>query len=254
MNTTRRAATAAVVLGTLILTAACGGDGSTPGSAKPSTSAPAASTSSPAPASSAASASGSLAGLSADAIVAKAIADTQAASSLHVTNDGGSQGTMDVAITTQGCRASVKSPANNVNLVEVGSLKWLLLDAATVKSSLGDSAGAKAVVGKYLKITKDDPDLADLLTICDVKQQLASAVPYTTGLTRGAPTTVDGVKALTLTSAKGETVLVSDTAQPLLLRVDISGSDAAKLAFSDYNAVPAITAPPAAQTVSVPGL
>ena len=242
MNTTRRTASAVIVCGTLALTAGCGG-GSTVKHA-----AAAASASAP----TSASASAPVKAGSGDAILAEAIADTKAASSVHVTGTGSAGETLDLLIASgKGCHASVTTGDSTAGLVRIGSRDWMLINADNVQTVSGTSIPeARAALGKYAQVDGGDPAISKLAPRCDLSAQLDAAITDTTGLSVGPATTVDGVKAVTLTSGTGETALVSAGADPLVLRVTAPGSGGGTVNFGDYGKAAAITAPTAAQTVS----
>lgn len=267
MNTTRRMASAVLLCTAAALTAACGGN-DTKSAAAQSPSAPAlaasattsasasTSTTSTAPAAPALapdSGSGALGGLSDDAILAKATADTKAAPSLHLTSTGGPDGfhKLDLLIAPgKNCRTTLDTGTGTISTVKVGTNNWMMLDAATVKSLPGNSTAMNSLVGKYVTISGKDPQISRL---CDVSTALEDEIITTTGLSKGPTTTVNGIKAVTLTSPSEQTILVSDTATPLILRIVTTGSDTGTANFSDYGQVPAITAPPASQIVTMPG-
>lgn len=133
----------------------------------------------------------------------------------------------------------------------MGGTVWVKPDNAFWKSFAGGSAQQAIAVlgGKYLKTTASDPNMADMVKICNVSD-LSSSIAKASKVTKGAVTTIDGQRALALKDvAKGGTMYVTDTSAPRILQVtNPSKSDGGSTMKFTYGQVK-VTAPPASQTV-----
>ena len=206
-----------------------------------------------------ASASGNpdpLASLSASDIATKGIANLEAASSL--TMDGsllisGLPVTVTLGIKPgKGCAGSVDMGSKgSAKLIVIGTTMYLNPDDAYWEAGLAKSDAAAAihlVNGRYIKTTTSGGILARL---CDLSHSLGS-LKLSETMTKGKPTTLNGIKVLQITEGSDGWLYVSDTAKPELVGMEMpEGSDssvAAVLTFSPGAPV-TLTAPPASDVV-----
>ena len=234
-----------VTVGSLAgLLAACGG-GSTTTLSGAGTSAAAPSSTAPA--------AGPLDALSADQIAGKAVTALGQAKSVRIKGfvvDSGEKLTLDTAaITGKGCQGTISMGAKGTFQVKtIGASTWLSADRVFWGAQASKEPKVAAVLtGKWIKLSAKS-DLTSLTDLCKMKDVMVKEYGSTdtkTTLKKGAPTTLDGAQVLTLQDSDQSTIYVSLDAAPHLLRVKAPGNQG-DLAFSDYDAVPALVAPAAA--------
>jgi len=179
---------------------------------------------------------GPLASDSAPTVVSEAMANTIAAQSVTIT--GGPTAALAVDLTIVhglGCTGTIVQNSVQSTVIWIG------------KTVYARSTGMPA--NEWMRGTTTDPNLQGLLALCQPANMLAglSASGFSDA-TRSA-TVYHGQPALSLTipgsaqgSGKPGTVVVTDTASPVLL--NISGSGPGSVTFSGYGATKTI-APPA---------
>jgi hypothetical protein len=196
-----------------------------------------------------------LAGLSANDIAAQAWANTQDATSVHITGSGrDSSGPLTFSITLvkgKGCAGTVSDGTNNtVAVVMIGNTVWVKpSDNAWKKSPIGtDPAALAALSGKYIKVSAGS-ELGSGSALCHMLAAMGNSGALQS-VVKGSPATVNGQPCLQLKDPGGAGYeYVSDTARPVLVRLVVPSSDGGTFDFSDYGAVTTITAPPASQTL-----
>ena len=180
---------------------------------------------------------GPLAADSPAAIIAEAKANTIAAQSFTVSGGEPSAGlSVDLTIVHGvGCTGTITQGSGNTS-----TLIW------TGKTVYAHNKGLP--VNEWMRGTSSDSDLQGLLSLCRPSSLLASLdASSVTNATRSV-TVYGGQPALSLSfpgtaGAQGGTIVVTDTATPVLLNIAQSGS--LGLVFSRYGATRTI-APPAA--------
>jgi hypothetical protein len=250
--TLRRSAPGALLAAALAVTAAaCGASGST----TPSSGASTAASLSPQ------AVSDPLASWSAERIVRQSQTDTLAAPYVRVTGNVSSSGqqiAFDLTMVAgTGCKGSVTEHGiGSFTLVSLGKSVWVLPDAQFYKSEVGQNPNAQLaetlLAGKYLEDT-EGTGLGSLATLCSLKSMLGSTSQSSSddaGTTKAGTAMIDGQRALKLVNAKQHgTAYVSDTTKPEVLQIAVSGSGGGSLSFTYYTTAPAITPPPASQTI-----
>ena len=238
---------AAGLAGLATLVAGCSGGSASTTSSSGATIAAAASSSTTA---------GALDGLTADQLAQQAIHQLTTASSVHINGvvvDGKDKISIDeTTVAGKGCQGTFTQPGQGAfQLKIIGSGSWLNPDRAFWKShGLTDPAAVTLLSGKWIKMSPKS-DLAALTQLCGLSTLLGKSLTESgnLGLEKGAPTTVNGQAALTLTDpADHSSLLVSAGAAPQLLQL-VSTSDGSKLTFSGYGAKVALTPPPAAKSI-----
>jgi hypothetical protein len=231
--------------------AACGGSASSAaggsaasGSAAGGSAAGAASTADP------------LAGLTAAKVQAETVADAKAASSLTLKGSltqSGQGYTVDLGIKPgHGCAGTIgEGTKGSFKLIEIGKTVYLNPDDTFWKTYAGASADAAIALvgGRYLKGSTSDSGMASLAGLCDVSQLLSN--DGSSGVvTKGAVTTLNGVRVLPLNSSDG-TAYVTDTSKPDLveLTAPAGSKNGAGLVTVTTNSPVTLTAPPASQVV-----
>lgn len=138
-------------------------------------------------------------------------------------------------------------------LVRHGATTWVKPDA-TFWQVLGGKNGALAAQkygGRYVTGRTDDADYQSLVTSFALDTVIERYTNLDDHATLGAPTVVDGHKALTLTLDQPDgptTILVAAEGKPYPLKLT-HGSDT--LVFHDYGTPVAVQDPPADQVVSL---
>lgn len=192
-----------------------------------------------------------LANLSAPDIAAKAIANTEAASSMHVTGQGALSGqslSFDLAVDgARGCAGSVTDSRNgSFKMIALGPRVWVMPDDAYYRRQAASGAivPLAALSGKYLRETAGKSALGSFGTLCRLNPLLTAFKSAAATFKKGPVTTVSGERVLPVSSG-AVSLYVSDTASPRLVKISAPGT--ARYDFSGYGAPAAITAPPAAQ-------
>ena len=251
MVTVRRSAPGALLFTALaVATAACGASGSTasPGTSHAASLSPQA-------------VSDPLTGWTAERIVNQAQANTIAAPYVRVTgnvSDSGQQYAFDLTLVAgTGCKGSVtESGIGSFTLVSLGKSVWVLPSAQFYKSEVGQNPNAQLaetlLAGKYLEDT-EGTGLGSLASMCSLHSLLGGASQSSAddaGTTKAGTATIDGQRAVKLVNAKQHgTAYVTDTTKPEVLQIAVGGSGGGSLSFSYYSTPPAITPPPASQTI-----
>lgn len=244
MSTVRRLAPGAFLVTALaVATAACGASGASPTRASLSPQA----------------VSNPLAGWTADRIVNTAQTDTLAAPYVRVTgnvSDSGQQYAFDLTMVAgKGCQGTVTEHGiGSFAMVSLGKTVWIKPDSQFYKHSVGQNPdarlGATLLAGKYLEDSAGN-GLGSLSSLCSLRSMLGGASPNDPGSTKTAGTTTfDGQRAVKLVDpTQHATAYVTDTPKPEVLEIAATGSGGGTLGFAYYTTRPAITPPPAGQTI-----
>jgi len=193
-----------------------------------------------------------LAGLSASEVSAEALANLKAASSLTLTgtiDDSGTKDTLDLGLKPgRGCTGTIgTSNRGGFKLIVIGKTVYFNPDN---KFWGADAAAIIALVrGRYIKSSTSDKDMAAFATLCDVSAAIGS-VKETGSFTKGALTTLHGIRVLRLKDSSG-VMDVTDTSKPEVVAITgpkgVATGDGA-LAFS-VGARVTLAAPPASQVI-----
>ncbi|MFE4590469.1 hypothetical protein [Streptomyces laurentii] len=126
-----------------------------------------------------------------------------------------------------------------------GKTSYVRFDERLIKEQVkGESADVQAAVmkelkGRWMKVDPKDPDLKDMVEVCELRQLLADFETSTAGTVKGGETTLDGRKALMLTQRDGaekSTAYVATEGKPYLLKITVTGGkEPGSLTFSDYD-------------------
>ena len=251
---TRHAAVACLVALVAAGAAGCASSGTSSASAGSSSKAAGGS---PAASGGTSAASDPLAALSADAIGNKASADTFAATSVHVAGTGSDSGTpFSLALTigrSSDCEGTFSEGAKgSFQLILIGKTVWVKPNDTFWKVNGGtDSSVLSILAGKWIEDSSGGSGLGSLSTMCSLSGMFGSLKSTATDLTKGTTSTVDGQRVLSLTqSGQAGTVYVSDTADPVIVRMAQPGAGGGSVDLTEYGAPFSVTAPPASQTLS----
>ncbi|MBX7470446.1 hypothetical protein K1Y80_30755 [Streptomyces sp. MAG02] len=210
--------------------------------------------------------------LSADQLARRSHDALLSARSLHVTAQGdlgsGAGTSFDLTLDRSGnCRGSVSlGPQGSVEIIRRGTDVWIKPNAAFWKNEVpgGGSALASLVGDRYLKGTTNDPVLRNTTDVCDLdtfqKYLDTSAKLPATDLTKGRPTTVDGVAAIPVTATRQGRTYTLDVAasgKPYPVRFTVARGPAAPDAtvrFGGFDQPVPTATPAAADAVDISGL
>jgi hypothetical protein len=180
-------------------------------------------------------------------ILAATKAAADAATSVHVSGSvvaGTVPITLDMdLITGKGARGRLSESGLSFDLIEVGGSVYIKGSSAFY-SHVGGSAAAQLLQGKWLKAPTASSEFASLASLTDLRQLVDSTVSNRGTLVKGATTTVNGQKALSLTdTSKGGTLYVATTGKPYPVEVTKSGSSGGRMAFDRWNESVTVAAP-----------
>lgn len=195
-----------------------------------------------------------LASLTAKQIVTKALDNLKSAPGFTMTGTAtvnGQPTTMSFGVADNGCIDTVSMGSKGtMTMIMIGQAMWTKGDAAFWKSS---GLGSK-YAGKYMKVSGGS---APAGTTCSKDQMMSgsSRVPLSTDVVKGALTTVNGQRVYPLTDkAKDVTMYVTDTSAPRFVEmVSQKKGDSARFTVA-YGVPKSLTAPPASETTTMPGM
>jgi hypothetical protein len=181
-----------------------------------------------------------LAGLTADQIAAKALADLDAATSVHESIGS----LLSITYARHACAGWFGLlPGPGMDFIQIGKAEWVLL----TKQSMAQAGYTKAEIARYTGKWATNNSPSSPLGHISCGHPSSAAFPRT-GWTEGRVSIVAGQRAVELTFKNG-TAWVSDSSRPEFLKI---GRDGSWATFSRYNARVTITPPPASQIVSLP--
>lgn len=198
-----------------------------------------------------------LAGMSGHQIVAKAIADTEAASFVTYTGMVPARGQfVPVWLVTakgEGCRGTIQdsSPAGRFEIIVHGSSVWLQPDGMFWASGAGVAPSSLAsVAGKYLAVSSSSKYLAALAGICALGPIFQGSGSKGDDYSSPEPAYVDGQDTRLIidnSTIAGGMFYVTETARPLIVRFIPSGDSPVN--FTYLSTAPLIAAPPAREVI-----
>ncbi len=175
------------------------------------------------------------------------------ATSVHLAGNLRSNGTavgLDVSMNRSGAfTGSIDNEGTRLELVDTGKHVYVKVTSAFLKLSGAEASACQRACGKFVaapaglaKSIGGDLTMEKLLG--NVRQALPSYV-------KAGMTTITGQQALVLRGSDGSTLYVAATGTRYLLRAVAPKPDnAGALNFNEWNAVAAITAPPASEVIS----
>jgi hypothetical protein len=197
-----------------------------------------------------------LAGLTADQIASKALADLEAASSVHVTGWAAVSGhdvTFSLALTPGGCQGTMGVPHQGTFVfVQAGVDAWVKPSDQFWQSLGVPRSELPRVSGKWVARTPANanriPGASTFCTPADVARGFGGPA---TGLVKEGSSTIAGQPAVDLKRTRDAASLdVSIAARPEFLRIVDPGRGA--FTFSRYDARVFLTPPPAGDVIPLP--
>lgn len=203
-----------------------------------------------------------LARLSAGQIVNRAVGDLRTTSAVRVTGDVTSSGQhIGLDLTLLGsarCQGSISLQGKgSFRLIMIGKTVWIKPDRKFWTTFGGtNSAALHILAGKYLRLSArgNGNSLGSLAALCKPGKLASSFGGISSAATATRQhVTVAGQPALRLSGRDGkgsDSLEVSDSATPEILRIAGTGSTMADIKFTGYGHTVPLTAPPASQTLS----
>jgi len=130
-----------------------------------------------------------------------------------------------------------------ISVLAVGGRYYLNAPAAALTNDFAVSGTAAAQLGgQWLLIPASEAaDFSQLTSVTDISRELAKHGT----LTAGGTATIDGQKVVLVKDASEDSTLAIASSGPAyLVRVTETGSSAGQADFSNWNSIPAVTAPP----------
>ena len=208
-------------------------------------------------ASSVSSAADPLASLSAEEVATKAEADLEAEPNVTMSGtvtEAGARYILDLGLRPgHGCTGTIGTSKGDIKLTVIGTTVYFNPDDKFWKANAGSAASSVIAIvsGRYIKTSTANKSMGSLSALCDLSKSIGSA-PASGELSKGAVTSRDGVRVLTLDdSSDGSTADVTDTSKPEIVAVSgLPGSSdgSGTLTFSTATPVK-LVAPPASQVI-----
>jgi len=210
-----------------------------------------------------ASASASPAGTStldsaaAAALMAKAVADTEAAPTVVVKATGISSATagqsviMDLTVVPKvGCEGTVgESKSGTFQLVVRSGYTWMKPSSGFYASMNFTQAEIGLIDGRWIKVKSSDAQMGDFSQMCNASSLMGETKPTGTGWV-ATPTTDDGRNVYEITQAGQPGYgYVTNTATPMLVKVEDSSASGGVITFTEYSTPLTITEPSAAESI-----
>jgi hypothetical protein len=191
---------------------------------------------------------------SAVTIVAQLKTAMRDATSVHLAgqlrNDG-SDVDLDVSlIRSGGFSGLIEGGGTKLDIVAAGQYVYIKVTSAFLRLAHAPAAACTRTCGKYVgEPASAAQTITGDLSMPSLIGNLASELP---SFQKAGTTIIGGRQALILRGSDGSTLYVAANGTPVPLRaIAPKSSDAGELNFSDWNAVPPIAAPPAAEVISL---
>jgi hypothetical protein len=191
---------------------------------------------------------------SAATIVTQLKAAMSHATSVHLTGQlrsHGSEVDLNVSMIRSGALAGlIESGATKLDIVADGRTVYIKVTSAFLKLAQAPAAACSRACGKY--VTEPATQAAAITGDFSMSSLLAGVASELPSYRRAGTAMIGGRPALDLRGSDGSTLYVAATGTPFPLRaIAPASSDAGELNFSQWNAVPPVTAPPAADVISL---
>jgi hypothetical protein len=194
--------------------------------------------------------------LTADQIAKKAATDLKAAAAFHYHGSAKASGqtiSISMSVTHGGCTGSIGDGSQGgFAILAIGKTVWIKPNDKFWESAGIPASELSVVEGKWLEITGTGSKSlsATFAPLCSSNELVSSLAPHLTGLVKGKTIKISGHRALQLRNRSGqESIYVSISSKPEILRI----SDDGTINFSAYGARVALTPPPAADVIQLPG-
>jgi hypothetical protein len=179
---------------------------------------------------------------------------SDAASTVHVSGSivsGGSPITLDMNLLAgKGGRGKLSENGLAFEVIEVEGTVYIKGSPAFYKH-IGGPAAAQLLEGKWLKAPANNSEFASIGQLTDLRQLIDEALANHGSLSKGATSTVNGQKAISLTDkAHSGTLYVATSGTPFPIEITKGGSDRGTIRFDRWNKTVTLAAPPNAIDVA----
>ena len=206
-------------------------------------------------ASASSSAAGNIASLSADEIASQATAALREATSFRVAGTivaGTDRTDVNLGLSDTGSAGTVIVSGADIQVIVIGTVGYFKASDAAWRKLLAGMPNLETVVellrGKWIKGSSSDQRFSGFFSI--TKKALVDDLASDTGpFTKTATTTIAGQDAVGITATDSTLYVSTKDARPIEVEPASGSTSAGKITFSDYNAVPDPTPPPADQTI-----
>jgi hypothetical protein len=188
-----------------------------------------------------------IAGKSPSAILAATKVAADEAKSVHVSGSlvsGGTPITLDMNLLAgKGGRGKLSQNGLAFELIDVGGTVYIK-GSSTFYKHIGGSAAAQLLQGKWLKAAANSSDFSSLGQLTNLRQLIDQTLGDHGTLTKGATSTVNGVKAVGLTDkTEGGTLYVAASGKPYPVEITKGGSANGTISFDNWNQPLTLSAP-----------
>lgn len=191
--------------------------------------------------------SGPFPDLTGSQVADKSVDALRGASSLTVSGDVWDEGKamkLNMAVSKSGeCKGTISSADGSFDLIRNAEFVFIKADEPFYRAQMKDlpkeqaDEAVKVLAGHWLKSKATDADSKELSALCDL-DELLKEFDDSKGAQKGKTVTVDGAKALTLTTKTTdgtETLLVATEGEPYLLKASNTGKEPAEISFTGIN-------------------
>jgi hypothetical protein len=194
-------------------------------------------------------ASNGVADLSADQILAKAqesLAGLDSFQAKGTMTQDGTAAAIDLVVNGDNSKAVIDLGGEAIEAIKIGTDAYVKLPDSLLAMFTGGNEAALALVkGKYLKISSNDPNFAELSSFANLRDELLKQDTGTANATKGEAKTINGTPAIGVNVEDG-TLYVATQGEPYPLRLE---SAEGGIDFTSFNSAPQIVAPPADQVL-----
>ena len=191
----------------------------------------------------------------AEQIASKAIASLRQAKSFRVAGtvvEGTDRTDVDLGLTDTGSAGTVGVSGTEVQIIVIGTDGYFKASDAAWRKLLAGRPNLEATVqllrGKWIKGSSSDEHFAGLFSI--TKKLLVDDMASEKGpFTKTATKVIAGQEAVGVTATDSTLYVSTKDARPLETEPVTGSTSSGKVSFTDYDAVPEPTPPPAEQTI-----
>jgi hypothetical protein len=174
---------------------------------------------------------------------AKAISQATAVHVAGSVANGGSPVSLDLSLVSgRGGRGAVSANGLTFRIIAVGNSVYIQADPPVWERLVG-AARARRVEGKWLQAPATG-EFSSVAALTNLRRLYGTVLPGHGSLKKGAVSTVNGQKAVAVTSTKtGETVYVATTGPPYPIAIVGSGPTGGRIVFDHVNQPVTLTPP-----------
>jgi hypothetical protein len=154
----------------------------------------------------------------------------------------GSEVTFDFKVRGDDFAGSFVLEGSTIQVLAVKGSFYIDAPPAALATDFGiSSVEAALLAGRWVEVPPaNTSDFTDLTSVTDIAAQLA----HHGSLTAGGTATIDGQQVVLVKDGSDSVLAVSTSGPAYPVRITATGSNAGHADFSDWNAIPPVTAPP----------